>query len=158
MCSLSADVSCVSGCECAATRLDGHWDEPSSGTWGHPFTVSQNADCVLRIKVVPTASAGSSKVRNTPGTLHSMILCSVGCQSLGAARITEASQIKRLQSLPCCQFPWLMALVSRSPQVMLTELIVLDDPVAPRTLDREAFQQPATSDRAVDRSEQQAEE
>ena len=57
------------------TRINGHWDEPSSGTWGHPFTVSQSADCVLRIQILP-AKHGSSKTKVCTGS-------SAGCSRHG---------------------------------------------------------------------------
>ena len=56
-----ADISCISGCNCNTTRLTGYWGKPSFETWGYPFTVSQSAECVLRI-MVHTEEDGGSKV------------------------------------------------------------------------------------------------
>ena len=56
---LRADISCISGCTCATTRLAGHWGKASSGTWSHPFTVSQSRECVLRILVLAEEDGGT---------------------------------------------------------------------------------------------------
>lgn len=60
-----AEVSCVSGCSCAPVLLQGHTKEKHSQQELLKFMVSQSAECVVQVKVLPDTESGEHKVKLT---------------------------------------------------------------------------------------------
>lgn len=58
-----AEVTCVSGCKCNSTIIDGHWAQKNSQLSMHRFSVSQAKECTLKITVLEATSSGEHKVK-----------------------------------------------------------------------------------------------
>ena len=58
-----ASVSCVSGCRCNTTRMDGHHEIRHSQTFLHPMLVTQSPACLMRLEVLGETRSGLHKVR-----------------------------------------------------------------------------------------------
>eukprot|EP00195_Chlamydomonas_chlamydogama_P016102 CAMPEP_0202891718 /NCGR_PEP_ID=MMETSP1392-20130828/1712_1 /ASSEMBLY_ACC=CAM_ASM_000868 /TAXON_ID=225041 /ORGANISM="Chlamydomonas chlamydogama, Strain SAG 11-48b" /LENGTH=508 /DNA_ID=CAMNT_0049575555 /DNA_START=27 /DNA_END=1553 /DNA_ORIENTATION=+ len=58
-----AKVECVSGCTCNAPVLDGHCVERNSQLHLFNFYVSQAAECIIAITVLPETTSGEHKIK-----------------------------------------------------------------------------------------------
>ncbi len=60
----TANVTCVMGCTCTPTTIDGHWETKASQPGLQPLlNVSQSERCVLKIEVGPGTRSGGHKVK-----------------------------------------------------------------------------------------------
>lgn len=58
-----AEVSCLSGCQCAASRFNGHCEEKKSVLVLHRLFVSQHERCELGVTVLNDTDSGEHKVK-----------------------------------------------------------------------------------------------
>lgn len=58
-----AEVTCISGCTCQPTILEGHWQQHNSQLSPHRFSVTQAPQCTLKIRVTNSTSSGEHKVK-----------------------------------------------------------------------------------------------
>jgi hypothetical protein len=67
----TADVSCVRGCKCKASRLDGHHNLHHSQVYYHSLIVDLGGvECVLDITVANETRSGEHKVKLTGVIVH----------------------------------------------------------------------------------------
>uniref|UniRef100_A0A7S0S1A6 SGNH hydrolase-type esterase domain-containing protein n=1 Tax=Chlamydomonas leiostraca TaxID=1034604 RepID=A0A7S0S1A6_9CHLO len=58
-----ASITCVSGCKCQESTLEGHHEEQNSQLHLHHFYASQHSNCTIQVKVLDKTKSGEHKVK-----------------------------------------------------------------------------------------------